>query len=145
MVGPPKHNILERLHTRFQAEPDDVWQALSQFLLHLLLPQVTTPVVIPEDTSSPGRTKAGLAKTQQDENVEVWPPWRLSSFEGLSFEKLQPLGAAEAAVGVAAVDQLLGRLSVEVQPLGLQVGTQRASSARTLIWRHTWRGKVSSV
>lgn len=75
----------------------------------------------------------------------MMPPWRLSSFEGLFFKKLQSLRAAEAVVGMTAVDELLGSLSVEVQPLRLQVGTQRASLTRTLIWRHTWTGKVSSV
>lgn len=52
MLGPPKHKILERFRACLQAKPDHMGQPLSQLLLDLLLPKVTTPVVIPEETSN---------------------------------------------------------------------------------------------
>lgn len=148
MVGPPKHNILERLHPCFQAKPDDMWRPLSKFLLHLLLPQVATPVVIPEETPTQNKPQF----VQQNSSVRevrkcrmvALAPWRLSSFEGLLFKKVQSLRAAETVVGMTTADELQGSLSVEVQPLRLQVGTQRASLTGTLIWRHTCESQVIS-
>lgn len=44
---PSKDQILKRLDTCFQTKPDHMWHSLSQFLLDLLGPKVTTPVIIP--------------------------------------------------------------------------------------------------
>ncbi len=46
---------------------------------------------------------------------------------------LQPLGRAEAAVGVSALEQSRGVLPVEVGPLALPVGTERAAHVRPLV------------
>lgn len=47
MMIQSKHEILKRLRTFFQKKPDHVRHSLSQFLLDLLGPKVTTPVIIP--------------------------------------------------------------------------------------------------
>lgn len=47
MPIPSKDQILKRLNALFQTKPDHIRGSLSQLLLDLVGPQVTTPVVIP--------------------------------------------------------------------------------------------------
>lgn len=49
MTIPSKDQILKRLDTFFQTKPDHMCCSLSQFLLDLVYPKMTTPVVIPAE------------------------------------------------------------------------------------------------
>lgn len=69
----------------------------------------------------------------------MWSPGCLSAPHCLFFKQVKSLRAAEAVVCMTTLDKLLGSLSVEVQPLRLQVRSKRATTTRTLVWRCTWR------
>lgn len=47
MPVPSKDQVLKGLNSLLQTKPDHMRQALSQFLLDLVGPKVTTPVVVP--------------------------------------------------------------------------------------------------
>lgn len=47
MMIQSKDQVLKGLDACFQTKPDHMWHSMSQFLLDLLGPQVTTPVIIP--------------------------------------------------------------------------------------------------
>ena len=54
---------------------------------------------------------------------------------------LKPLGRAKAAIGFAAVDQLLGVLLVELDPLALHIGTVRTADIGAFIPGETEPGQ----
>ena len=58
---------------------------------------------------------------------------RFAPFPLLCRHLLEPLLAAEAGIGVAMLDQPVGVLLVEGQPLALNVGADAAADLRTFI------------
>lgn len=62
-------------------------------------------------------------------------PGRLPVPQRLLLQQLQPLRGTEAGVGGARPDQRVCGLGVQLQPLGLQVGSGRASPAGALVRR----------
>lgn len=63
MMIPSKDQILKRLDTCFQTKPDHMRHSLSQFLLDLIGPKVTTPVIIPGERGRNTADALNLTKT----------------------------------------------------------------------------------